>query len=205
MTKHEERLWRKARRAATLVQLAPFVRFIAVTGSLGRSEIKPESDADLFVVTEPKHLYTARAFALVFLKYTGQRINVESGRVGGTVDPNYWLTADNLDIQPHNAYVARDYSYMMPLWDQSDIYFRLMHMNPWVAEYRRKFRDVMPSKPFILLRGVQLLLEGICLLFGHWLERWTRLVQAKKIHGFAEREGKGEKVVLQDNELRLHL
>ncbi len=108
---------------------------VAVTGSLGRGEAKPDSDADLFIVTEPKRLYTARAFVLLILKFTGQRINVEAGRVAGAVDPNYWLSGDNLDLKPHNAYVARDYSYMLPLWDACDIYFKLVDANSWLAEW----------------------------------------------------------------------
>ena len=203
--RYEASLWKKASRAATLLQLAPFVRFVAVTGSLGRGEAKPDSDADLFVVTEPHHLYTARVFALVFLQYTGLRINFERERIGGTVDPNYWLTSDNLDIEPHNAYVARDYSYMLPLWDASGIFLKLMHMNPWVAEYKRKFRDMKPPTPHVLLRFIQQILEGICFLFGSWLERWTRSVQEKKVREFAERRGKTDQAVIQGNELRLHL
>lgn len=185
--------------------MAPFVRFVAVTGSLGRGEAKPGSDADLFVVTEPKHLYTARAFALVLLQYTGQRVNVEAGQIGGAVDPNYWLTSNHLDIQPHNAYVARDYSYMVPLWDASDIHSKLMHMNLWVAEYKRKFRDVTPSKQSPVLKVLQSSAELICQLFGPWLERWTRSVQEKKVKAFAERRGKADQSVIQENELRLHL
>jgi len=204
MTKHEVEFWKKARRAATWLQIAPFVRFVAVTGSLSRGEAKPDSDADLFVVTEPGHLYTARAFALILLQYTGQRVNVEAGRIGGAVDPNYWLSSDHLDIQPHTAFVARDYTYMMPLWDSSDVYFRLMHMNPWVAEYKRKFRDVMPPHQYSVLRVIQLGVESLYRIFGSWLERWTRSVQERRVRAFADRQGRADHVVLTDSELRLH-
>jgi len=202
--RHEENLWKKANRAAVWLQVVPFVRFVAVTGSLGRGEAKPDSDADLMVVTEPGRLYTARAFALTLLQATSQRVNVEAGRIGGTVDPNYWLTSDNLDIQPHNAYVARDYTYTMPLWDSSEIYSRLTHTNPWVAEYKRKFRDVVPPRQFLVLRAIQYSAELLCRLWPG-LEVWTKSVQEKTIRAFAERQSNLDKVVLTDHELRLHL
>lgn len=210
MKKYVEDLWKKANRAALLLQLAPFVRLVAVTGSLERGEAKPDSDADLFIVTEPKRLYTARAFVLLILKFTGQRINVEAGRVAGAVDPNYWLSGDNLDLKPHNAYVARDYSYMLPLWDACDIYFKIVDANSWLAEYNlsgreRKFRDVVPSRQYWILRAAQRSAELLCRPFGPWLERWARSAQEARVREFAARQGKQEKVVVTDSELRFHL
>jgi predicted nucleotidyltransferase len=204
MKDYEVGLWKKARRAATLLQLAPFIRFVAVTGSLGRGETKPDSDVDLFIVTERKHLYTARAFALTILKYTGQRINVESRRVAGTVDPNYWLTSDHLDLHPHNAYVARDYTFMVPVWDSADTHHKITLTNSWVADYKRTFRDIVPTKQSPVLRLIQFSAETLCRLWPG-LESWTRSVQEKKIRAFAERQASLEKVVLTDRELRLHL
>ena len=203
MTNYEE-LWKKANRAGRWLQIIPFVRFVAVTGSLGRNETKPDSDADLMVVTEPSRLYTARAFALTILQATGQRINVEGGRIGGTVDPNYWLTADHLDIQPHNTYVARDYTLSTPLWGSADIYTRIVQANDWVADYQRKFRDVMPPKQSSVYRLLQTVLELLCRLWPG-LEAWCRSVQERKIRAFATRRGRPEKVVVTDRELRLHL
>lgn len=204
MKDYEERLWQKAKRAATLLQLVPFVRFVAVTGSLGRGEAKPDSDADLFIVTEPGRLYTARAFALAFLQLIGQRINVEAGRIAGAADPNYWLTADNLDIAPHSAFVARDYTFMVPLWDASDIYFKTIRMNVWVSEYKRKFRDIKPPRQSSALKLIQYTVELFCRLWPG-LEAWMRSVQESRIRQFSLRQGSPEKAVLTDRELRLHL
>jgi predicted nucleotidyltransferase len=204
MTEHEEILWRKAQRAATLLQLAPFVRFVAVTGSLGRGETKPDSDADLFIVTAPGHLYTARAFALVILQVTGQRINVEGGRIGGTIDPNYWLTTDNLNIKPHTAYVARDYTFLTPLWDASPIYSRLIETNTWVAGYQRQFREIKPKRPYFFLRLTQILLEGACLVIGNRLEKWARVIQKRRLTAYAKRQGISDSVI-SDDEIRLFL
>jgi predicted nucleotidyltransferase len=199
----EERLWRQARRAALLLQLVPFVRFVAVTGSLGRGEAGPDSDADLFVVTAPGRLYTARALALVLLHATQQRINVEAGRIAGSVDPNYWLSADDLDIRPHTAFVARDYTAMVPLWDGATIYDRLRYANEWVGRYRRRFRDAAVPRPLPALRVLQWLFEAVCRLWPG-LEAWTRAIQERRVRSFAARQGKADNVVLTDTELRLH-
>ena len=58
----------KARRMARFIGQFPFVRGVFVSGSLSKHCMRPESDVDFFIITEPGRLWLARTLLVVFKK-----------------------------------------------------------------------------------------------------------------------------------------
>jgi hypothetical protein len=63
-------LLKKAARAAKLVAAFPFIRGVAVSGSLSKNFADDNADIDFFIITESNRLWIARTFLHIFKKFT---------------------------------------------------------------------------------------------------------------------------------------
>lgn len=162
------RLWPQAIYYGRLIASLPFVRMVAVTGSLAVNNTEDPADIDYLVVTDPGHLWTCRALILVLAKMAVLR--------GLNLCPNYLITTRALEFQEHNLYVAHELTQMVPL-SGMDVYVEIRRQNPWVAGFLPNADGLPPgsiandstaAKPWL-----RSLLEGILgTPLGTWLERW---------------------------------
>lgn len=127
---------KKARFFARILSLIPFVRMIALTGSLARGEAEANSDIDFFVVTKPGRIWTSRFLIVFLLKPLGQ-YRTEQNQAG-KICPNRYQTEDSLEILPHNLYHAKEYSQIVPLFEIDDVYQEFQKANQWT---RRKIKN----------------------------------------------------------------
>jgi predicted nucleotidyltransferase len=65
--------WKKAKRVIKLLQLIPFIRLVAVSGSLAMNNTKKESDIDLLIVAKSGRIWTCRGLTTLFIHLIGQR------------------------------------------------------------------------------------------------------------------------------------
>ncbi|MEM9777370.1 MAG: hypothetical protein AAF902_22520, partial [Chloroflexota bacterium] len=105
-----KRLWPLAKRYGHMIGRLPFVRMVAVTGSLAVNNPDKFADIDLFVITEPDRLWLARLLTISVVKLAAhQEIHL---------CPNYFITTNNLEIDAQNLYTAREICQMVPLVGQ---------------------------------------------------------------------------------------
>ena len=120
------RIWPKAQRYALSIASLPFVRMVAITGTLAMNNVDPNADIDCLIVTVPHRVWLARSLSIAFV-YLGRLENVE-------LCPNYVLSLDALDQFDRSFFSAHEIAQMVPLYGL-DIYSRLIHANSWAKRH----------------------------------------------------------------------
>lgn len=113
-------LQRRGRRVAWVLRHFPFVRALALTGSLAADDARDSADVDLLVILAPGRLATA--FLLM-----GPPASVLRQRL---FCPNYYVTEGRLEMAPGDPYVARELVQARCLAGSTA---GLHDSNPWLA------------------------------------------------------------------------
>lgn len=139
------RLWPVALWYGRLIARLPFVRMVAVTGSLAWDNVAADGDIDYLIVTEPDRLWACRWMIAVL---------TETLRLGGVpLCPNYIISERALALVDRNLYTAYELAQMKPLAGH-DVYRQIRELNPWVQTFlpntaasERPLADAWPPHP----------------------------------------------------------
>ena len=161
-------LWGRAARYGRIIAQLPFVRMVAVTGSLAMNNTDEGKDVDFMIVTAPNHLWTSRALALLVARIA--RLE------GICLCPNYLVTTTALELKERSLYVAHELAQMVPL-SGMEIYDETLRLNHWIYDFLPNASgapELSHSAQRVKGRSViQKCLEFILSLpFGAWLEKW---------------------------------
>jgi hypothetical protein len=189
-------LWAAARRYAIALAALPFVRMVAVTGSLAvYNSRNAADDIDYLIVTTPGRLWLARFFA-VMLTHVGHLRRV-------ALCPNYLITLDALEQPDRSLFTAHELAQMVPLYGL-EVYRRLVAANAWARAYLpNAFAAAPPTAPVALpkfWRVCKAAAEG--LLQGALGERWEGWERARKIRRLRARAGRAGTLAAQFNAQR---
>lgn len=119
-------LWPTARRYGRRIARLPFVRLVAVSGSLAASNPDRGADLDYLIVTAPGRLWLVRAMTILLVRAARLR--------GVQLCPNYLLTTRALILARHDLYTAHELLQIVPLAGDAT-YRRLLAENAWVADW----------------------------------------------------------------------
>lgn len=172
-----------AGRISNLLIKFPYVRGVAISGSLSKNYADDYSDIDLFIITAKNRLWVARTLmhALKKIAYLANREDYFC--------MNYYIDEDALQIAERNIYTAIEVVTLMPL--QGDSAFEHFYAaNQWTQEYLpNKLLRVSSAKPVtgnFWKKTVEVLLNS---KIGCWLDimlmqitahRWHRKTQNKQ-------------------------
>ena len=140
------RLWNKARRYGRMIAWLPFVRMVAVTGSLAMNNTEEDKDIDFMVVTAPGRLWTVRALSLLVARFARLR--------GVRLCPNYLVTTHALGLKERTLYVAHELAQMIPI-SGMDIYHEIRRRNDWTDHYLPNATGA-PAQSAVLSQGSSL-------------------------------------------------
>jgi hypothetical protein len=118
--------FRRALSYGRILGLLPFVRMVAMTGSLAVLNLSKNADMDFMLVTAPKRLWIARAFAVTFgrmMRLFGDRICV-----------NLLVSENALAWPLRDLYSAREMGQMIPIVGMN-LYQRFREENHWVDSF----------------------------------------------------------------------
>lgn len=131
---------KKAEKAAAIISAFPFVRSVAVSGSLSKYFADEKSDIDFFIITSTNRLWIARTFLHIFKKLT-----FIVGRQGYFC-MNYFIDEKDPAIAEKNIYTAMEVATVLPLRD-TGIFDQFFKANSWVSVFfPNKFLHTPPVK-----------------------------------------------------------
>jgi hypothetical protein len=163
----------------------PFVRMVALTGSLAVMNVSNNADFDYMLVTAPGRLWTARAFVLLFGRLTKY--------LGHTICPNLLISQNSLVWHRQDLYSARELCQMIPISGQG-VYQKLMHENDWVKTLLPNAMiesggSLPNQRNSVLQKSLEFLLSG---KLGDLFENWE---MKRKVARFLKQEGFGEETI----------
>jgi hypothetical protein len=108
------------------IAAVPFVRMVAITGTLAMENVDTDADVDFFIVTDPRRVWLSRSLSIA-LVYRGRLERVD-------ICPNYVISSDALDQFDRSFFSAHELAQMVPIYGL-DVYERLIQSNCWAATY----------------------------------------------------------------------
>ena len=173
------RLWHKAVRYGRVVASLPFVKMVAITGSLAMNNTDEGKDVDFMIVTAPNHLWTCRALSLLIARIAKLE--------GISLCPNYLVTTNVLELKERSLYVAHELAQMVPI-SGMEIYKEIRRRNDWMDDYLPNASG-MPELPegtesVKTYSTIQRVLEILFSQpFGQWLEKWEMHRKIERLSG----------------------
>jgi hypothetical protein len=114
----------------------PFVRAVAISGSLSKFHANANPDIDYFIITESNRLWIARSLLHLFKKLTF--INGHQHYYC----MNYFIDEDALQIIHHNQYSAIELVTLLPAFNRR-LLSEFMQQNNWVHSYLPNHQGIL--------------------------------------------------------------
>lgn len=164
----------------------PYIRMVALTGSLSVMNVSKDQDFDYMLVTAPVRVWTARAFALALNRLTRLQ--------GYTLCPNLIISETALEWPLHDLYSAHELYQMIPITGMN-VYRKLLKANEWAKKFlpNRWQTSEAPkngeTSEVSILKFLELPLKG---KLGDQFEQWE---MNRKIARFSRQAGFGEETI----------
>ena len=162
------RMWPQASGYGRLIAGLPFVRMVAVTGSLAMNNVENNPDIDYLVVTVGGRLWMVRAIILAVARLASLH--------GIRLCPNYLVTEQALVFEEQTLYAAHELAQMIPLFGM-EVYWRIIRMNRWTERFLPNAEGLPPLMGRIpggdTINGMKSAAEAALLKSpGVWFEKW---------------------------------
>ena len=163
----------------------PFVKGIAVSGSLSKNCADENSDIDFFIITEKNKLWLARTFMHCFKKIA------ILFKKEDWFCMNYYVDEDRLQIKEKNIYTAVEVATLLPLRGIKTFH-EFFNQNKWsrnfLPNHVLRVSYVQEAKNSFLKKFVEFLFRNIIgNLFNHLFMkltayRWAQKTEKRKIN-----------------------
>ncbi len=117
-----------AKKAAKLLSKFPYVKGIAVSGSLSKNFANEKTDIDFFIITDANRLWIARTFMHLYKKLT-----FLTGRQHWFC-MNYYVDEEALEIAEKNIFTAVEIVTLLPMHGRSSLSM-FITANDWTKTY----------------------------------------------------------------------
>jgi hypothetical protein len=152
--RHAEKSLRTAVRYSRRIAAFPFVRAVALSGSISKKYMDDSSDIDYFILTAPGRMWVTRTLLVLYKK-----VFLLNDRKNFCV--NYFLSEDALEVPDKNIFTATEVSFLIPTYNYG-LYSEFMHANSWAKDFLPNFP--LRQKEFMIVERkffIKPLLENI--------------------------------------------
>jgi len=126
--KKAEHLLMKAKRIGRFLYHFPFVRAVAISGSLSKNVADENSDIDFFIITRANRLWIARTMMHLFKKLTYVTGNQHQYCM------NFYIDESNLKIDEENIFTATEIKTLIPVCG-NHVLNNFLNRNSWVDNW----------------------------------------------------------------------
>ena len=192
LQRHRPFLW--------LLCACPFVRLVALSGSIAALNADHRADLDLFVITKGPRAWTITLGGIALARLMGCR---------RAVCLNFILSDDRLVLEQQDMFAANQIIQLRPLAGADEAYHEFLSANPFVRRFYPNFDPSATQSPvavqlgpFVrrLKRAAERLLDGPSRL----LEAFSRFVYGSHLHRRAATWSSPSQVRLHSSCLKLH-
>ena len=164
-------LLERDRRLIALVSRMPFVRMVAVSGSLAHLNAERSADLDLFVITAPHRVWSVTLSVLVIARLLGWRKRMCL---------NYVISEAALTIGPADLFSANQIIHLRPIVGH-DVFAAFINANPFVRQFYPNFAVGEPktSRPQDLETSIPVFEKVARWIYGRHLARKSASWQSR--------------------------
>ncbi|MGB1040163.1 MAG: hypothetical protein ACPGVD_04760 [Flavobacteriales bacterium] len=119
---------KRAKTISKVINWFPFVRMVAISGSLSKGYADKTTDIDYFIITKDENLWTSRTLLHILKKLTFL-VNLQH-----SFCMNYFIGSEHLELEEKNYFTAVELLTLIPLRGKK-YYEDLMSSNNWTKEY----------------------------------------------------------------------
>ena len=190
-----QQLLEKLMAPLALVRAIPFVRMVALSGSLAHLNAEDEADLDLFLVTKPGRVWSVTVTALIVARLMGWRRQLCL---------NYVVSERALLVGPADLFCANQIVHLQPL-DGHDVYHMFLDSNRFIERFYPNFQPKAPAAAVHarspLARAAETVLDWTV---GPLYERLCRFVYGRHLRRRAHTWRSRDQVRLEAECLKLH-
>lgn len=208
--------WRRACWLTRILRLVPFIRLVAVCNKIAYDNADDNSDIDLFIITKPGRIWTARMLVTTITSLSG--IRRHSDKIKDRVCLSFYVTERALDLKKL-SHLSPDTHFMYwttqiaPIFKVDKTAADFWTANSWLKKYLPNFipyrgvdyqRHITDNKLTSFGREIseKILRGGL----GNVLERKLKKLQLKKMSAKTNsaRWEDNTNVVVSDDVLKFH-
>lgn len=181
---YSRELWPLAWHHARTMAAMPFVRLVALTGSLTMNNVtNAHDDVDFLIVAAQGRVWLARALVILVVHL--------AHRAGLELCPNYVLSEHSLQLGEPSFFTAHELAQIVPLYGRNT-YQRLLDCNRWMAEFLPNASprpDIAREVGLPALRRQHILEWLLTGRLGNALEQWERQRKIPRLRLIAQQQG----------------
>jgi hypothetical protein len=186
------------RRLLTLVCAIPYIRMVALSGSIAHLNLAGDGDLDLFIVTRGRRVWSVTVAVVLLAKLMRRR---------RTVCANFVVADSQLVLGQQDLFTASQIVHLKPLMG-SDVLRRLVAENPFVGRFYPNFHATgsssVPMRRMRLVSWVKAAIERLAALPSLAVESICRGVYSAYLTRQSSTWRSPEQVRLDDDCLKLH-
>ena len=148
----------KVKTVASFISKFPFIKGVAISGSLSKGYYDDKSDFDFFVITKTKRVWISRLILAIY-----KRLFLNNSYKEFCV--NYFVSTSTLEIEEKNRFTATEIVTVIPLYGKTE-FSDFYKANSWVKEYFPNIKlqnndpDIKIIKKHFLTKSIEFILDN---------------------------------------------